>query len=83
MIKVGDCGAVLGSFVPSPMLPHSSDTFTGESSFPTAFSPLDWNAELLINPHNADNDLDVHRLRSSHPVHESAFVLRDDRLLGQ
>ncbi|TPP57114.1 [Pyruvate dehydrogenase [acetyl-transferring]]-phosphatase 2 [Fasciola gigantica] len=81
--QVGDCGAVLGSFVPSPMTTHTSDADTGEISLPTEFFPMDWKAELLISPHNADNEIDVHRLRSSHPVHESAFVLRDDRLLGE
>ncbi|KAF8565938.1 hypothetical protein P879_03605 [Paragonimus westermani] len=76
--QVGDCGAVLGSFVPSP----ASAAATPQPP-PSTYSPLDWKAELLVEPHNAENEADVQRLKSSHPIHESDFVIRDDRLLGE
>ncbi|OON20413.1 hypothetical protein X801_03707, partial [Opisthorchis viverrini] len=79
---VGDCGAVLGSLVSGSAqanrAPHDH-----RSTVLLEYSSSDWRAELLIEPHNAENAADVQRLRSSHPVHESAFVIRDDRLLGE
>uniref|UniRef100_A0A183BCY1 Glyco_transf_41 domain-containing protein n=1 Tax=Echinostoma caproni TaxID=27848 RepID=A0A183BCY1_9TREM len=74
----------LGSFIPSPISSYSPEADSaGGFTLPTEYSPLDWKAELLVSPHNADNEMDVNRLRSSHPTHESAFVIRDDRLLGE
>ncbi|KAF6775545.1 hypothetical protein AHF37_05280 [Paragonimus kellicotti] len=76
--QVGDCGAVLGSFIPPP-----GSTAATPQLPPSTFSPLDWKAELLVEPHNAENEADVQRLKSNHPIHESDFVIRDDRLLGE
>ncbi|TGZ58791.1 hypothetical protein CRM22_009426 [Opisthorchis felineus] len=80
--QVGDCGAVLGSLV-SGSAQANRPPRDHRSTVLLEYSSSDWRADLLIEPHNAENAADVQRLRSSHPVHESAFVIRDDRLLGE
>ncbi|CAL8090483.1 unnamed protein product [Calicophoron daubneyi] len=75
--QVGDCGAVLGKFEPE------NHQLTTGCLDPGTYSPADWKAELLVSPHNAENSLEVQRLKSCHPTTEAPFILVDDRLLGE
>lgn len=43
--------------------------------------PCDWEADLLVAPHNAQNLRDVERLQSQHPIHEASLMIVEDRLL--
>ncbi|KAK4476220.1 hypothetical protein MN116_001429 [Schistosoma mekongi] len=82
--QVGDCGAVIGSYSPSSEVDvktsSSSDIFTQTSGH---YTKEHWEAKLLIPPHTAENEADVQRVKSSHPLHEAEFVIRDGRLLGE
>ncbi|CAH8632464.1 unnamed protein product [Schistosoma intercalatum] len=79
----GDCGAVIGSYSPPcevPVtIPSSIDIYTQTSG---EYTREHWEAKLLIPPHISENEADVRRIKSSHPVHEAEFIIRDDRLLG-
>ncbi|CAH8653165.1 unnamed protein product [Schistosoma margrebowiei] len=82
--QVGDCGAVIGSYSPPcevPVtIPSSIDIYTQTSG---EYTKEHWVAKLLIPPHISENGADVRRIKSSHPVHEAEFIIRDDRLLGE
>ncbi|KAH8864699.1 [Pyruvate dehydrogenase [acetyl-transferring]]-phosphatase 2, mitochondrial [Schistosoma japonicum] len=82
--QVGDCGAVIGSYSPLSGVDiktsSSSDVFTQTSGH---YTKEHWEAKLLIPPHTAENEADVQRVKSSHPLHEAEFVIRDGRLLGE
>ncbi|CAH8623975.1 unnamed protein product [Schistosoma mattheei] len=82
--QVGDCGAVIGSYSPPcevPVtFPSSIDIYTQTSG---EYTREHWEAKLLIPPHISENEADVRRIKSSHPVHEAEFIIRDDRLLGE
>nr|CAH8869548.1 unnamed protein product [Trichobilharzia regenti] len=82
--QVGDCGAVIGSYMPPKEV--SINTSSAKDIFTLTrgeFVREHWDAELLVSPHTAENEADVKRLKSSHPVHEAEFVIRDGRLLGE
>ncbi|VDP00856.1 unnamed protein product [Schistosoma curassoni] len=60
--------------------PSSIDIYTQTSG---EYTREHWEAKLLIPPHISENEADVRRIKSSHPVHEAEFIIRDDRLLGK
>ncbi|CAH8677043.1 unnamed protein product [Schistosoma rodhaini] len=82
--QVGDCGAVIGSYSPPcevPVtIPSSIDIYTQTSG---EYTKEHWEAKLLIPPHTSENEADVRRIKSSHPIHEAEFLIRDGRLLGE
>lgn len=61
-------------------------TVEGEGEEPSQtrqkkINPADWDAELLVPPHNAQNVREVERLHSQHPAHESSLMIAENRLL--
>lgn len=43
----------------------------------------DWNAVPLSQDHNTENTEELNRVRSEHPLNETNFVIKNNRLLGQ
>ena len=43
----------------------------------------EWNAIPLSTDHNAENEEELHRVKSGHPLSETNFVVKNNRLLGQ
>ncbi|VDO11655.1 unnamed protein product [Rodentolepis nana] len=88
VLQTGDCGAVLGRFIGSdsrcPSLlngsPEGSDSTTMKNHLKSVL-PTDWEANLLVAPHNAQNLREVERLQSQHPIHEASLMIVEDRLL--
>lgn len=85
VIQVGDCGAVLGRFVgggpASATNSQEALESTASEGRPKSVDPRDWEAELLVAPHNAQNLREVERLQSQHPIHEASVMIVEDRLL--
>ncbi|VUZ42529.1 unnamed protein product [Hymenolepis diminuta] len=88
VLQVGDCGAVLGRFIGKDSLssssingsPEGSDSAKMESHL-KSMDPGEWEADLLVAPHNAQNLREVERLQSQHPIHEASLMIVEDRLL--
>nr|CDS29603.1 protein phosphatase 2C [Hymenolepis microstoma] len=87
VLQSGDCGAVLGRFIGTdsrcPSINGSlegSDSTVMESHLKSVV-PGDWEANLLVAPHNAQNLREVERLQSQHPIHEASLMIVEDRLL--
>ncbi|KAM7536617.1 hypothetical protein Aperf_G00000087391 [Anoplocephala perfoliata] len=85
VLQVGDCGAVLGRIVGGGLTSTMTSKEALESatfeSHPKSVDPRDWEAELLVAPHNAQNLREVERLQSQHPIHEASVMIVEDRLL--
>ena len=59
----------------------ASDESVPPKSRSLKLDPSDWQADLLVQPHNAQNLRDVERLQSQHPIHEASLMIVEDRLL--
>ncbi|CUT98861.1 protein phosphatase 2C [Echinococcus multilocularis] len=92
ILQVGDCGAVMGRYVGEDALntaegtPEVAQEEEEEEEDPSQtrskkIKPADWDAELLVPPHNAQNVREVERLHSQHPAHESSLMISENRLL--
>lgn len=79
--QVGDCSAVLGSY--KGELAVDTPGHAPPLRSRAVFSPSDWTSKLLVRPHTVHNEEDVRRLCSQHPIHETDYLTRYDRLLGE
>ncbi|KAL5105025.1 Pyruvate dehydrogenase acetyl-transferring-phosphatase 2 mitochondrial [Taenia crassiceps] len=91
ILQVGDCGAVMGKYVgidtletaegAAEVAQEGEEKEEPSQTRPKKINPADWEAELLVPPHNAQNVREVERLHSQHPVHESSLMIAENRLL--
>ena len=90
VIQVGDCGAVLGRYVgddpqgispASEVPPMPAGEAAPPETRPKKMKSSDWQADLLVQPHNAENLREVERLQSQHPIHEASLMIVENRLL--